>query len=69
MTEAKNSFVQRLIGAAALDSAIYEDVESDRSATVQVSVVVSPPWAVGGGSTLVTCRSETGVPITVSDVA
>lgn len=35
-----NSFLQRLIGAAALDTAIYEEVEADRSATAQALVVV-----------------------------
>ena len=35
-----NTFLQRLIGAAALDSAIYEEVESDTGATTQALVVV-----------------------------
>ena len=35
-----NNFVQRLIGAAALDAAIYEEVEADRTATGQAVVVV-----------------------------
>jgi hypothetical protein len=35
-----NTFLQRLIGAAALDAAIYEEVEADGSATVQAFVVV-----------------------------
>jgi hypothetical protein len=35
-----NTFLQRLIGAAALDSAIYEEVEADRSATGQAMAVV-----------------------------
>jgi hypothetical protein len=39
-TTAKNTFVQRLVGAAALDRAIYEDVEADRGATGQAFVVV-----------------------------
>ncbi len=39
-THARNSFLQRLIGAAALDATIYEDVEADRSATGQALVVV-----------------------------
>ena len=34
-TTATNSFLQRLIGAMALDAAIYEDVEADRTATGQ----------------------------------
>jgi len=34
------SFQQRLVGAACLRSAIYEDVEHDASATLQAAVVV-----------------------------
>src|SRR5215213_9764436 len=34
------SFQQRLVGAACLRSAIYEDVEHDSSATIQAAVVV-----------------------------
>jgi hypothetical protein len=37
---AANTFLQRLLGAAALDAAIYEEVEADRSATGQAFVVV-----------------------------
>ncbi len=37
---ATNTFLQRLIGAAALDTAIYEEVEADRTATTQAWVVV-----------------------------
>jgi hypothetical protein len=43
-----NSFVQRLVGAAALDAAIYEDVEADRSATVQAFIVVLLSSIAGG---------------------
>src|SRR5258708_24636643 len=39
-TTATNSFLQRLIGAMALDAAIYEDVEADRTATGQALAVV-----------------------------
>ncbi len=39
-TTATNNFVMRLIGAAALDTAIYEEVEADRSATGQAFGVV-----------------------------
>jgi hypothetical protein len=39
-TTAPNNFVMRLIGAAALDTAIYEEVEADRTATGQALVVV-----------------------------
>lgn len=35
-----NTFVQRLIGAAALDAAIYEEVEADPRATSQALLVV-----------------------------
>jgi hypothetical protein len=37
---ATNSFFQRLLGAASLDVAIYEEVEADRAATTQACVVV-----------------------------
>ncbi|MGE0704053.1 MAG: YIP1 family protein [Vicinamibacterales bacterium] len=36
----RNTFLQRLIGAAALDAAIYEEVEADASATSQAFAVV-----------------------------
>ncbi len=39
-TTATNNFVMRLIGAAALDTAIYEEVEADRTATGQALGVV-----------------------------
>jgi len=39
-TTSTNTFLQRLIGAMALDPAIYEEVEADRSATLQAFVVV-----------------------------
>jgi len=46
-----NSFVQRLIGAASLDVAIYEEVEADRGATGQaVVVVILSSIAAGIGS-------------------
>lgn len=37
---ASNTFLQRLVGAAALDAAIYEEVEADRSATGQAMAIV-----------------------------
>lgn len=37
---APNTFLQRLIGALALDRAIYEEVEADRGATVQAFLIV-----------------------------
>ncbi len=48
---ATNSFLQRLIGAAALDTAIYEEVEADRTATGQaLSVVILFSIAAGFGA-------------------
>ena len=45
-----NTFLQRLIGAAALDSAIYEEVEADPGATAQaMGVVVLSSVAMGIG--------------------
>lgn len=44
----RNTFLQRLIGAAALDTAIYEEVEADRSATVQAFIVVVLSSAAAG---------------------
>jgi hypothetical protein len=50
-TTAANSFTQRLIGAAALDAAIYEEVEADRSATGQaLAVVLLSSLAAGIGA-------------------
>lgn len=43
-----NSFLQRLVGAAALDVAIYEDVEADRGATAQAFLVVLASSIAGG---------------------
>ena len=46
-----NTFLQRLIGAAALDAAIYEEVETDSGATGQaMSVVVLSSIAIGIGT-------------------
>jgi hypothetical protein len=46
-----NTFLQRLIGAASLDAAIYEEVESDPNATAQaMSVVVLSSIALGIGA-------------------
>jgi Yip1-like protein len=48
---ATNSFLQRLIGAAALDVAIYEEVEADPSAMSQaLAVVVLSSLAAGIGT-------------------
>ncbi|MEO8258336.1 MAG: hypothetical protein ABI868_13390 [Acidobacteriota bacterium] len=56
-----NSFLQRLIGAAALDSAIYEEVEGDDQATGQALIVIvlsslaaGVGWRGLGGTTLLT---------------
>jgi Yip1-like protein len=50
-TPRTNTFLQRLIGAAALDAAIYEEVEADRTATGQaVLVVILSSLAAGVGS-------------------
>ena len=35
-----NTFLQRLVGAAALDAAIYEEVEADERATMQATATV-----------------------------
>jgi hypothetical protein len=51
-TTARNTFLQRLIGAASLDSAIYEEVEADASAITQATaVVVLSSLATGIGAT------------------
>jgi len=43
-----NTFLQRLIGAAALDRAIYEEVEADPLATRQAALVVLASSAAAG---------------------
>lgn len=46
-----NTFLQRLIGAAALDAAIYEEVEADPSATSQaMAIVILSSIAAGIGA-------------------
>jgi hypothetical protein len=48
---ATNTFLQRLIGAMALDVAIYEEVEADRGATTQAfAVVLLSSLAAGVGA-------------------
>jgi hypothetical protein len=50
-TTARNTFLQRLLGAAALDTAIYEEVEADQTATTQAcAVVVLSSVAAGIGA-------------------
>ena len=39
-TMAANSYLQRLVGAAALDRAIYEEVEADGRSTIQAGTTV-----------------------------
>jgi hypothetical protein len=61
-TTAKNTFLQRLLGAAALDRAIYEEVEADPSATAQAfAVVVLSSLAAGIGASGLGEISVTGV--------
>src|SRR5262249_909587 len=56
-----NSFLQRLIGAMALDPAIYEEVEADRGATGQaLAVVVLSSLAAGIGAHGLTGTSTAG---------
>jgi hypothetical protein len=51
-TTAKNTFLQRLMGAAALDAAIYEEVEADSTAIGQaMAIVVLSSLAAGIGAT------------------
>jgi hypothetical protein len=48
---ATNNFVMRVIGAAALDTAVYEEIEADRRATGQaLGVVVLSSLAAGIGA-------------------
>jgi hypothetical protein len=50
-TTTTNGFVQRLIGAASLDVAIYEEVEADPAATAQAfAVVILSSLAAGVGA-------------------
>jgi hypothetical protein len=57
----KNSFLQRIIGAAALDAVIYEDVEADTTATIQAFLVVLASSIAGG----LGVRGLTGGPVNV----
>jgi hypothetical protein len=50
-TTARNTLLQRLIGAMALDTAIYEEVEADRAATGQAfAIVIFSSLAAGVGA-------------------
>ena len=60
-TTSSNSFLQRLIGAMALDPAIYEEVEADRAATGQaLAVVVLSSLAAGIGASGLTGQLNPG---------
>src|SRR3954453_18450213 len=51
-TTRPNTFLQRLVGAAALDSAIYEEIEADPRAIGQaMTIFVIPSMASGVGAT------------------
>lgn len=51
VTKDTNTFLQRLIGAAALDTAIYEEVEADKGATTQAcATVILSSLAAGIGA-------------------
>lgn len=61
-TTTRNTFVQRLIGAAALDAAVYEDVEADPAATAQAFVVVLLSSIAGG----IGLRGVSGGPVNIA---
>ena len=62
MTVARNTLLQRLIGAAALDAAIYEEVEADASALPQAfAIVVASSLAAGIGARGLTTVTLGGV--------
>ena len=44
----KNNFLQRLVSAALLDASVYEEVETDSSATAQACVTVIASSAAAG---------------------
>jgi hypothetical protein len=68
-TAARNSFVQRVIGAMALDSAIYEEVEADPAATTQAfAIVVFSSLAAGVGSRGLGGTTIAGI-LTISTIA
>ena len=61
-TVAPNTLLQRLIGAAALDPAIYEDVESDPRALPQAfAVVIASSLAAGIGARGVANVTTSGI--------
>jgi Yip1 domain len=65
ITTAPTSFVQRIIGAAALDAPVYEEIERDPRATAQAFVVVLLSSFAGGvGATgLVGPRGSDGLSV------
>jgi hypothetical protein len=61
-TAARNTLVQRLIGAAALDAAIYEEVEDDASALPQAfAIVIASSLAAGVGASGLTTVTVSGI--------
>ena len=61
-TIARNTLLQRLIGAAALDAAIYEEVESDSAALPQAfAIVIASSLAAGIGARGLTSVTISGV--------
>ena len=61
-TVGRNSLLQRLIGAAALDAAIYEEVEGDASALPQAfAIVIASSLAAGIGARGLTTVTVSGV--------
>jgi len=59
-----NTFLQRLVGAAALDTAIYEEVEADRGAIGQAFlIVVLSSVAAGIGMTGINGPSPAAIPV------
>jgi hypothetical protein len=58
----RNTFVQRLMGAAALDAAVYEDVEADPGATAQAFTVVLLASIAGG----IGVRGLSGGPVNIA---
>jgi len=61
-TVARNTLVQRLIGAAALDAAIYEEVEGDASALPQAfAIVIASSLAAGIGASGLTTVTVSGI--------
>jgi hypothetical protein len=61
-TIARNTLLQRLIGAAALDAAIYEEVENDAAALPQAfAIVIASSLAAGIGARGLTSVTMPGV--------